>query len=279
MAAAEQGGAGPFHHPGGHAEVGPAVVGGLGGRVDDLVGPEGLGQAAAGGREVGRQDRPVAPALEGGDDGQADRAAPHHQARLARLEPGEPDGVLAHGQRFGQRGQVGVERVGYGQEQHLLEHHVLGQGARVEVGVADLLDAGRGHDDGHRADPRAHRQGPAGVGSVLDDLGAELVAEDAVRRRIEGGDADRVHQPGEVREVGQRVEVGPADAGGQRAHQHVARTRCGVGHLTHDEGPAPGHRSLHVFSPTPTDRLSHGPSHGLSHGPSHGSSFLATFAR
>jgi hypothetical protein len=95
--------------------------------------------------------------------------------------------VLAHGQRLGQRGQVGVERVGHREEEHLLERHVLGQRAGVVVGVADLLDAGRPQDDGHRADPGADREGGGGVGAVLDDLGAELVPEDAVGRRVERG--------------------------------------------------------------------------------------------
>ena len=43
------------------------------------------------------------------------------------------------------------------------------------------------------------------------------------------GHADRVHQPGEVGEVGQGVQVGPADAGGERADDDVARGRHGVG--------------------------------------------------
>ena len=66
---------------------------------------------------------------------------PDHQARLTGFEAGEPDGVLAHGQRFGQGGQVGGQGVGHREQEDLLEGHVLGQPAGVVVGVADLLDA------------------------------------------------------------------------------------------------------------------------------------------
>ncbi len=110
-------------------------------------------------------------------------------------EVGQADGVLAHGERLGQRGEVGVEPVGHRQQQHLLEHHVLGQRARVAVGVADLLDAGRPDDDRHGAHPGADRQGAGGVGPVLDDLGAELVAEHAVGRRVQRRHADRSMSP------------------------------------------------------------------------------------
>ncbi len=122
---------------------------------------------------------------------------------------------------------------------------MLGQRARIVVGVADLLDARRPHQDGHRADPGAHGQGARGVGSVLDDLRAELVAEDAVGRRIEGRHADRVHEGGEVGEVAQRVQIGPADPGGERAHDDVARRGDGIGHLAHHQPALPGHRSPH----------------------------------
>ena len=87
---------------------------------------------------------------------------------------------------------------------------------------------------------------PRGVGAVLDDFGAELVPEDAVGRRVQGGDADGVHQPGEVAEVRQRVQVGPADAGGQRAHHDVARGRHGVRDVAHDQPATPRHRRTHA---------------------------------
>ena len=111
--AAQHGGPDALHDGAGDAEVGPAVVRRSLGGVDDLVGPEGLGQTAPGGREVGGQHRPVAPALERGDDGQPDRAAADDQAGLPGLQAGQSHGVLAHGQGLGQRGQVGVERVGH----------------------------------------------------------------------------------------------------------------------------------------------------------------------
>ena len=132
----------------------------------------------------------MAAALERGDDGEPDRSAADDEAGLPRGESGQTHGVLAHGQGLGQRGQVGVQRVGHRQQQQLLQHHVLGQRARVDVGVADLLHAGRAQDDRHRADAGAHREGGRGVGPVLHDLRAELVAEDAVGRRVQRGHAD-----------------------------------------------------------------------------------------
>ena len=40
------------------------------------------------------------------------------------------------------------------------------------------------------------RQRAGGARTVLDDLGAELVAEHAVGRGVEGRHADGVHEPG-----------------------------------------------------------------------------------
>ena len=215
------------------------------GGVDDLVGPEGLGETAPGGREVGGQDRTVAPALERGDDGEPDRSAADDEAGLPRAEAGQSHGVLAHREGLGQRGQVGVQRVGHRQQQQLLQHHVLGQRARVDVGVADLLHAGRAHNDGHRADARPDREGGGGVGPVLHDFRAELVPEDAVGLRVQRGHADGLHQPGEMAEVGQRVQVGPADAGGERPHHDVARGGHRVGHVAHHQPSTPRHRRTH----------------------------------
>ena len=82
--AAQHGRPDALHDGAGDAEVGPAVVRRALGGVDDLVGPEGLGQPAPGGREVGGQHRPVAAPLERGDDGQPDRPAADDEAGLAR---------------------------------------------------------------------------------------------------------------------------------------------------------------------------------------------------
>ncbi len=161
-------------------------------------------------------------ALEGGDHRQPDRATSDDEAGLAGAEIREAHGVLAHREGFGERRQVRVERVGHGEQQQLLEHHVLGQRARVGVGVADLLHAGRSQDDGDGAHAGPDREGAGRVGSVVHDFGAELVTEDAVRGRVQRGNADGVHQPGEMAEVGQRVQVGAADAGGERPHHDVA---------------------------------------------------------
>ncbi len=241
-----------LHDGAGDPEIGPAVVRRPLGGVDDLVGAERLGQAPPGGREVRREHRPMAAALERGDHRQPDRAAPDDEAGLARVEVGQTHGVLAHGERLGQRRQVGVQRVGHREQQQLLEHHVLGERARVGVGIADLLHAGRAQDDGHRADTGSDGQGAGCVGPVLHDFRAELVTEDTVRGRVQGGHTDGVHEPGEVGEIGQRVQVGSADAGGERAHHHMARRRHGLGHVAHHQPSTPGHRGTHGRA-TPTD--------------------------
>ena len=206
----------------------------------------------------------MAPSLQRGDHGQADRAAPDDEAGLALGETGQTHGVLAHGQRLGQRGELGADGVGHREAQQLLEHHVLGEGARVGVGVADLFHPCRPEDDWHRADAGPHGQRGGGTGPVLHHFGAELVAEHAVGLRVEGGHAHRVHQPGEMREVGQGVQVGSTDSGGQRAHHDVARGRHGVGHLAHDQPSAPRHCGTHAGT---TPRAARPPA------------FVATFAR
>jgi hypothetical protein len=155
----------------------------------------------------------VPPALERGDDGEADGPTADDEAGLSRAEPGQSHRVLAHGEGLGQRGEVCVQRVGHGQQQQLLQHHVLGQRTRVGVRVADLLHAGRAQNDGHGADAGADGERARRVGTVVHDFGAELVPEDAVGGRVQGGDPDGVHEAGEVTEVGQRVEVRAANAG------------------------------------------------------------------
>ena len=156
-------------------------------------------------------------------------------------------------------------RVGHGEQQQLLQHHVLGQRAGVRVGVADLLHAGGAQDDGHRADACPDRQRAGRVGPVLHDLRTELVAEDAVGVRVEGRHAHRVHEVREMAEVGQRVQIGAADAGGERAHHDVARGRDRFGRRRR----------------RPTVRLSSPPHAWPVHPPrpARPPAFVATFAR
>ena len=95
--------------------------------------------------------------------------------------------MLAHGERLGQRGQFGRDRVGHRKQQQLLEHHVLGQRARDRRWSSRSAPRRRAHDDGDRAHPGPDGQGARRVGPVLDDLRAELVAEHAVGRGVERG--------------------------------------------------------------------------------------------
>ena len=99
--------AGPFDDGRRHAQVGPAIVRRASAGSMTSSAPKASASRRRVGREVGGQHRPVAPALQGGDDGQPHRAAPDHQAGLAGFEAGQAHGVLAHGQGLGQGGQVG----------------------------------------------------------------------------------------------------------------------------------------------------------------------------
>ena len=167
--------------------------------------------------------------------------------------------MLAHGQRLGQGGQVGGQRVGHGEQQHLLEHHVLGQGARVGVGVADLLHAARSDDDGHRADPGADREGAGGVGTVGHHLGAELVAEDAVGPGSRAGTPTQSMSPVKCAKSASACRSEPQmPAASERT---TTWPGGGTGSATRPTtSPAPGHRCPHACPPVGTDRRSHGSS-------------------
>lgn len=100
---------------------------------------------------------------------------------------------------------------------------------------------------------RPHRQGAGRVRAVVDDLGTELVSEHTIGVRIERRHAHRAHEAGEVGEIRQGVEVRPADARSQRAHDHVPGGGHRLGDVVDDQPAASGHRGPHGLDPVPMD--------------------------
>jgi hypothetical protein len=192
------------------------------GRVDDLVGPEGLGQSARVGEKsaarTGPWPRPFSAAMTASPTG------PHPTTRQGcpGLRPARPTACSPTAS-----GSVSAARSVSSES---------GTGRRAAPGApcARPTRPGRrwssrsaprprrAHDDGHRADAGAHRQGAAVSGpcSTISAQNSCPKTQSAVGSRA--GTPTGVHQAGEVTEVGQRVQVGPADAGGQRAHHDVA---------------------------------------------------------
>jgi hypothetical protein len=86
---------------------------------------------------------------------------------------------------------------------------------------------------------------------VLDDLGAELVPHHHVAGQVHREHAARAPGGGhELLGVLEGVEVGAADAAGERLDQHLARARLGGGQVGHHEAPAPHHGGTHGAHPT-----------------------------
>ena len=124
-------------------------------RVDDLVGAHRRGQRAAGRREVAGDDRLDAAQAQGGDDGEADGSAAEHEGAVAGADARLVDGVQADRHRLGERGVAWVEAVGHLEQQQRRQQHPLAVPAREQVGVGEVLDAGRREHDRHRRDDRA----------------------------------------------------------------------------------------------------------------------------
>ena len=112
------------------ADAGPRRERGLLARVDDLVGAHRDAERAAGGGEVGGDDRGHAEQAQGGDHGEPDRPAADDDGAVARLQPGPVDGVQADGHRLGERGVRRGEAVGHRQRQQRRQQHALAVAAR-----------------------------------------------------------------------------------------------------------------------------------------------------
>src|SRR5579859_87428 len=80
---------------------------------------------------------------------------------------------------------------------------------------------------------------------MVEDLGAELVTEDSVGAGVEAvvAAARAAAELDHMLHVVQGMQVGAADAAGQRLHQHLAGRRLQLGDLVADQLlVAPNHR-------------------------------------
>ena len=157
--------------------------------------------------------------------------------------------VDADGERLGQRGVLGRQAVRYLQQQGLAEQHALGITADIVVGVTDALNALRRQQRRQRAHFGAGLQFALGRCTVVQHLAAELMAEHdvarQVHRRAAGQELAQLHHA-----VGMlaRMQIGAADATGERFDQHLAGARLRFRHLVDDDLAVSEDRCAHVPS-------------------------------
>ena len=219
-------------------------------RIDHRVRAHARRLRAPRGREVRGDDRLDPAPREGGDHREPDRPTAHHHGRLAGPQARFRDGVLRHGEGLGERCGGGGQRIGNAQQPGLAQHHALAVAARELVRVADPRDAVADRHHRHRADAVAARELALAAGPEVENLGAELVAHHDVAGEVHH-EREGVDLPGDARHglaVLQRVEIRPADAAGQRLHQHLARPRHRLLHLGVDDSPAPHDGCAHPGS-------------------------------
>lgn len=153
--------------------------------------------------------------------------------------------------RLGERGMLGGEPVRHFKQQRLAEQHLLGIAADILVGIPDALRSPWREQRRHGAHFRPGLQLARGVGPVIQDLTAELVAEHDV-----AGEVHRLAAGKEFRQlhhaVGMlaRVQIGTADAAGERFDQHLPGARLRLRQGVDDDLAVPedgcAHDSSHV---------------------------------
>ena len=152
-------------------------------------------------------------------------------------------------ERLGQRGVLGGETVRDFEQQGFAEQHALGIGADIVVGVADALRAFRGQKRRQRTDFRAGLELLRRARTIVEHLAAEFMAEHDVARKIHRLAAGKMLcQFHHAVRVLARVQVGAADAAGQRLDQHHARARLGLRQLIDDDFPVAENGSAHESS-------------------------------
>jgi hypothetical protein len=205
-------------------------------RVDDDVGAELFGERTACRRIIGGDDRMHPLDLQRRDDGKPDRPAADHQRHLAAFDVGFCNRVHTDRERLGQCSVFGSEAVRDFEQQGFAEQHALGIGADIVVGIADALRAFRSQQGRQRTDFRAGLELLRRARTVVQHLAAEFMAEHDVAGKVHRLAAGKVLcQLDHAVRVLARVQVGAADAAGQRLHQHHARTRLGFRHLIDDD--------------------------------------------
>ena len=174
--------------------------------------------------------------------------------------------MLADGQGLGQRGQFGRERVRHRKEQCLLQREVLGQGPRIGVRVADLLDAVGAHDDRDRAAPGC----PGGASWTHRGRSRPPRHRTRARRRCRRWDRGRGCRPAaSIRQSGRRHRGhggpshrcrrpaiapahGPPPASGRRPGRRSAARPGSLPHASvspNRPGLCPGHRRASLTRP------------------------------
>jgi len=86
---------------------------------------------------------------------------------------------------------------------------------------------------------------PRRVRAVVQHLAAELMAEHDIARQIHRLAAHSLGHPGHVMGVLAGVEIGAADAAGERFHQHLPCRRLRLGQRVDDDLAVPENRSTH----------------------------------
>ena len=152
-------------------------------------------------------------------------------------------------ERLGQCGVLGGEAVRDFQQQCLAEQHALGIGPDIVVGVADALRTFRGQQRRQRTDFGAWLELARRARTVVQHLAAEFMAEHDVAGKVHRLAAGEVFcQFDHAVRVLARVQVGAADAAGQRFDQHHAGPRFGLGHLVDDNFSVAENGSAHEKS-------------------------------
>ena len=178
-----------------------------------------------------------------------DRPAADHQRHLAASDVGFCHRVHADRERLGQRGVLGGEAVRDFEQQGFAEQHALGIGADIVVGVADALRAFRGQKRRQRTDFGAGLELLRRARTIVEHLAAEFVAEHDVAGKVHRLAAGKMLcQFDHAVRVLARVQVGAADAAGQRLDQHHARARLGFRHLIDDDLAVSENGSAHESS-------------------------------
>ena len=141
----------------------------------------------------------------------------------------------------------GGEPVGHLKQQRLAEQHALGIAADVFVGIADALRSLRRQQRRQRADARAWLQLALRARAVIEDFAAEFMAEHDVAGEVHRFAAGKCranldHAVG----VLARVQVGAADAAGQRLDQHLPDAGHGLGQLVDDDLAVPENGSAQL---------------------------------
>ena len=214
----------------------PGVEAGALRGIHHHVGAHALGQRAPHGGEVGGHDGLDIREAKPRDDGEPDGTAAHHDGRVAGLDVGARDSVNAHRHGLGQRGVLGRQAVRHGNQHRLHQEHALGESSGHVVRIADAVKLGAPNQERGVDDARALRMLATRAGPMVEDLRAELVPHDDVPRKVHHrGRAGFARSLDHLLTVLERVEIGSADAAGQRPHQDFAGLGFGLGHRVHDD--------------------------------------------